>query len=83
MSANRLVSGRLEVTSPFLAVRNNDGRRSLVTVSRGAIVDVAGAFDENDMVAIHFEGELLLAFGRDVEERSRPIEAYSQTQLGA
>ncbi|PWT85587.1 MAG: hypothetical protein C5B58_02835 [Acidobacteria bacterium] len=74
MSANRLVTGRLEVTSAFLAVRNNDGRKGLITIARGSIVEVTGAFDENDMVAITFDGDLLLAFGRDVEERSRVIE---------
>jgi hypothetical protein len=62
---------RYRVLSPILTVRKVTEPRGFFTVPAGAIVETAGELQAPDMVPIRFYGEVLLAFTRDLYERSQ------------
>ena len=64
-----------QVVSPFLGVRLVMQREQFVTVPAGAIVEIS---DENHerpgLITVCVNGETMLAFERDIVERSELIE---------
>jgi len=64
-------SARYRVVSPFLTVRELNEARGFFTVPAGAIVETAGDPQSTGLIPIRVYGELLLAFSRDVRERSQ------------
>lgn len=62
------------VVSPFLGVRRLPQRERFVTVPTGAIVEISGENHERPgLITVSVNGETMLAFERDVVERSEPI----------
>ena len=64
-----------QVVSPFLGVRLVMQRGQFVTVPAGAVVEIS---DENQerlgLITVSVNGETMLAFERDIVERSELIE---------
>jgi hypothetical protein len=68
---------RYRVLSPLLTVRKYGEARGFFTVPPGAIVETAGDLQTAGLVPIRVFGELLLAFSRDLHERSQVLQAAS------
>jgi hypothetical protein len=62
------------VVSPFLAVQLSAQRERFVTVPVGAIIETSAALQEPGLVTVTANGSPLLAFHRDISERSEPVE---------
>lgn len=65
---------RYRVTTPFVAVKpDDDGHYRFVTLGRGSVFDLNGELRRTELVEILFEGRVLAAFIRDIEERAERI----------
>lgn len=67
-------SNRYRVLAPLLTVRKYSEARGFFTVPAGAIVETAGELSSGGLIPIRVFGELLLAFGRDLLERSQALQ---------
>jgi hypothetical protein len=50
-----------------------DGGSRFVTIPRGAVITVKGILKQFGVIEIHYEGETLSVFSRDIGERTRPM----------
>ena len=60
-----------QVVSSFLTVRQYNESRGFFIVPAGATVVTAGELQPAGLIPIRVSGELLLAFSRDLRERTR------------
>ena len=65
---------RFRVVSPFLAVRLVMQKERFVTVPVGAIVETSADTQDPGLIPVSLNGENLLAFRRDIIERSERVE---------
>ena len=68
-------SARYRVLSPLLTVRKYSEARGFFTVPAGTIVETAGDIESAGLIPIRVFGQLLLAFSRDLHERSQVLQA--------
>ena len=64
---------RFRVISPFLAVRSSPRHERFVTVPQGAIIETTDDLQEPGLGTVMVGGDILLAFHRDIVERTEPI----------
>lgn len=69
---------RFRVVSPFLAVQPSAHKERFVTV--GAIIETPADLQEPGLVTVTLNGNLVLAFHRDIMERAEPVADYSFSQ---
>ena len=65
---------RFRVVSSFRAVQLSAHKERFVTVPVGAIVETSADLQEPGLVTITLNGNSLLAFHRDILERTEPVE---------
>lgn len=65
---------RFRVVSSFLAVRLSAHREHFVTVPVGAIIKTSSELQDPGLVTVSVDGDTLLAFHRDIIERSERVE---------
>lgn len=68
-------AARYRVLSPLLTVRKYSEARGFFTVPAGAIVETAGEIETAGLIPIRVFGQLLLAFSRDLHERSQALQS--------
>lgn len=66
-------AARYRVLAPLLTVRKFSEVRGFFTVPAGAIVETAGDLEPAGLVPIRVHGQLVLAFSRDLHERSQAL----------
>ena len=64
---------RFRVVSPFMAVQSSAKRERFVTVPVGAIVETSAVLQDPGLVTITVNGSTLLAFHRDIIERTELV----------
>ena len=74
---------RFRVVSPLLAVHLASRKERFVTVPTGACIETSAALDEPGLVEITVNGAPLLAFLRDITERTERIEQSRMSALSA
>lgn len=63
------------VRTPLVAVRSGgDGTFRFVSIESGAVITVKGQIQHTGLVEIHYEGETVAAFMRDIQDRCERIE---------
>lgn len=63
------------VRMPFVAVRSGgDGTFRFVSIEAGTVITVKGQTQHSGLVEIHYGGETVAAFMRDIEDRCERIE---------
>src|SRR5947209_530567 len=69
-------SMRYRLTTPLTAIRESDGngRRTLLSIPVGAIVQVVSEAQGSGLVEVSFDGETVSIFLKDLENRSEVIE---------
>jgi hypothetical protein len=73
------IGGRHRITSPTLALFEQDGRHIAHTVPTGAIVTVDGnGFDGNKLVSVTWDGEEVMMFTQDLRSRSELVKETSK-----
>jgi len=65
---------RFRVISSFLAVQLSAQKERFVTVPIGAIIETSADLQEPGLVTISLNGGTLLAFHRDIMERSELVD---------
>ena len=71
MSAARRARVLYRLNSPTVGIRPDEaGRRVIFTMPVGALISVEAVADELGILPINFEGETVLMFQRDVEDRA-------------
>lgn len=63
------------VLSSFLAVRLGPLKERFVTIPVGAVIETAADLENPGLVTVTLSGESLLAFHRDIMERTEPIDS--------
>jgi hypothetical protein len=63
---------RLRVTSSFLAVPLTY-HRGFITIPAGATIETSDDLVRPGLVEVSFDGKNLLAFTRDIRERTEPV----------
>lgn len=66
---------RYRVVTPLLTVRKYSEARGFFTVPPGAIVETAGELEAAGLIPIRVYGQLVLAFSRDLHERSQELQS--------
>ena len=68
-----MAEGRYRVTSPTLALFQEDGRHVAHTVPIGAIVTIgdAATFDGNKLIEVTWDGKTVMMFTQDLRSRSQ------------
>jgi hypothetical protein len=61
---------RLHVISPILAITEQHTRHLFVTIPPGAVIETQSDFAEPGLRSVLFGGQDLLAFTRDIRERT-------------
>jgi hypothetical protein len=69
---------RFRVVSPFLAVQPSAHKERFVTVPSGAIIETSADLQEPGVITITLNGNMLLAFHRDISERAEPVDDLSR-----
>jgi hypothetical protein len=73
------IGGRYRITSPTLALFEQDGRHIAHTVPTGAIVTVdTNGFDGNKLVSVTWDGEAVMMFTQDLRSRSELVKETSK-----
>jgi hypothetical protein len=67
---------RLRVTEPFLSIFATADHR-FFTIPVGSIIDTSDDLNEPGLHGVRFEGQELLAFPRDILERTEPVKEAS------
>jgi hypothetical protein len=67
------VPSKFRVVSAFAVVDNHQPRR-FVTIPVGSIIETSDDLHQPGFVQIKVDGKTLLAFKRDIEERTHPVE---------
>jgi len=76
------IAGRYRITSPTLALFEQDGRHVAQTVPTGAIVTVDGnGFDGDKLVSVTWDGEPVMMFTQDLRSRSELVKGTSKQSL--
>ena len=68
---------RLHVTSEILAVATQPTEHHFVTIPVGSMIETRGDFAEPGLHQVAFNGQELLAFTRDIRERTEQVKATS------
>ena len=66
---------RLHVVSPMLAVTPQDANPGFVDIPVGSVIETLDDLSEPGLHPVTFEGRQLLAFARDIRERSVRVRA--------
>ena len=63
------------VRMPFVAVRSGgDGTFRFVSIEAGAVITLKGQTQHSGLVEIHYAGETVAAFMRDIQDRCEPVD---------
>ena len=65
---------RLHVISPILAITAQDTKNNFVDIPAGSMIETSVDLSERGLHPVKFDGRDLLAFVRDIQERTQPIE---------
>ena len=79
-----MISQTHQVKSAFVGVHpNHDGTLASVTLEPGAIiaVDTARTVLRSGLVEVLFEGTVLTAFMRDIEDRTEPVHTSNRKPI--
>jgi hypothetical protein len=66
---------RLHVVSEILAVPMQTEKHSFITIPPGSVIETSEDFVEPGFRPVKFDGRELLAFTRDIRERTERVEA--------
>lgn len=66
--------GRYRVSSPTLALLEEEGRHVARTVPAGAVVEVDGIFENNRLVEVLWDGKRVMMFAQDLRSRAELAE---------
>jgi hypothetical protein len=67
--------GKYQIKSPTMALFLEDGRQVARVVPKGAIIKIdSGAFTENKLVDVAWNGEVVMMFAQDVRSRGKRID---------
>jgi hypothetical protein len=69
------------IISPILGVHPVHRRGHLVNIPVGAVITTLADLREPGLVAVTFDGEDLLVFTRDIQERTERIESDARADL--
>jgi hypothetical protein len=72
------VASRFRVVSAFAAMEDPRSRR-FVTIPVGSIVETFDDLHQPGFLHIRVDGRTLLAFKRDIKERTQPVDPRSDT----
>ena len=73
------IGERYRITSPTLALFEQDGRHVAHTVPTGAIVALdSNGFDGNKLVKVTWDGEAVMMFTQDLRSRSELVKRTSK-----
>ena len=67
---------RYRVCSPFLAVRPSPNKERFVTLPVGAVIETSEDLLEPGLGSVIVNGDNLLAFHRDIVERTEPVDDW-------
>ena len=67
---------RYRLTTPLTAIKESDGngRRTLLSIPAGAIVQVVSEAQGSGLAEVSFDGDTVSIFLKDLEDRSEVIE---------
>src|SRR5437763_1747903 len=68
-----------QMNSPTMAVESggSNGRMQLVTVHKGALIEVAGEPQASGLVDVIYDGRVVAMFEQDIEDRGERVLAES------
>ena len=66
---------RFRITEPTIAMSQEHGRGTALTVSAGAIVEVhSGPLDGDRLVEVMWNGKMVMMFTQDLRLRAEPLD---------
>lgn len=74
-----MTGSKYRLSSPTMAVESGgiDGRMSIVTVPKGAVIEVVGSVQQSGLVDVRFEDRVVAMFLLDVEQRGEKVRQAS------
>ena len=66
-------TSKFRVLSAFAAMEDHRSRR-FVTIPAGAVIETSDELHQPGFVHVNLDGNIFLAFKRDIKERTQPIE---------